>query len=151
MSISILILDLITLCPPTSFLVSFTECCCTVIFFPTMKCSQTRFLCMSIPPSPLSMSLIFWQENGRRHCLWGWLPDDYSKSWRRCWYRFVKWSSRICTILLNLWIEGANPSQEEGEEALEDGATQTNNVVHSFRLQKTTFDKKSYLTYLKVR
>jgi len=44
---------------------------------------------------------------------------------------------------------GANPSQEEREEALEDGTTQTNNVVHSFRLQKTTFDKKSYLTYLK--
>jgi len=44
---------------------------------------------------------------------------------------------------------GANPSQEEGEEALEDGASQVNNVVHSFRLQSTTFDKKSYLTYLK--
>lgn len=26
---------------------------------------------------------------------------------------------------------------------------QVNNVVHSFRLQSTTFDKKSYLTYLK--
>jgi hypothetical protein len=45
---------------------------------------------------------------------------------------------------------GANPSAEDQEEALEDGATQTNNVVHSFRLQSTTFDKKSYLTYLKV-
>ena len=45
---------------------------------------------------------------------------------------------------------GANPSAEEQEEALEDGATQVNNVVHSFRLQSTTFDKKSYLTYLKV-
>jgi len=44
---------------------------------------------------------------------------------------------------------GANPSAEDQEEALEDGATQTNNVVHSFRLQSTTFDKKSYLTYLK--
>ncbi|KAF8812484.1 translationally-controlled tumor protein [Phlegmacium glaucopus] len=44
---------------------------------------------------------------------------------------------------------GANPSPEEQEEALEDGATQVNNVVHSFRLQSTTFDKKSYLTYLK--
>jgi len=44
---------------------------------------------------------------------------------------------------------GANPSAEEAEEALADGATQVNNVVHSFRLQPTTFDKKSYLTYLK--
>ncbi|KAF7332091.1 TCTP domain-containing protein [Mycena kentingensis (nom. inval.)] len=44
---------------------------------------------------------------------------------------------------------GANPSAEEAEEALEEGATSVNNVVHSFRLQTTTFDKKSYLTYLK--
>ncbi|RPD67170.1 translationally controlled tumor-associated [Lentinus tigrinus ALCF2SS1-7] len=44
---------------------------------------------------------------------------------------------------------GANPSAEEGEEALEEGATQVNNVVYSFRLQSTSFDKKSYLTYLK--
>ncbi|KAI9508934.1 Mss4-like protein [Russula earlei] len=45
---------------------------------------------------------------------------------------------------------GANPSAEEQEEALEDGAKQVNNVVHSFRLQSTSFDKKSYLTYLKA-
>jgi hypothetical protein len=45
---------------------------------------------------------------------------------------------------------GANPSAEDQEESLEDGATQVNNVIHSFRLQSTTFDKKSYLTYLKV-
>ncbi|KAG9317675.1 translationally controlled tumor-associated [Chiua virens] len=44
---------------------------------------------------------------------------------------------------------GANPSSEEQDEALEEGATQINNVVHSFRLQTTSFDKKSYLTYLK--
>ncbi|KAG8762069.1 hypothetical protein FRC11_011400 [Ceratobasidium sp. 423] len=44
---------------------------------------------------------------------------------------------------------GANPSAEEQEETLEEGAQQVNNVVHSFRLQSTTFDKKSYLTYLK--
>jgi len=44
---------------------------------------------------------------------------------------------------------GANASAEEAEEALEDGATQVNNVVNSFRLQSTSFDKKSYLTYLK--
>ena len=47
--------------------------------------------------------------------------------------------------------EGANPSAEEADEALEEGATQINNVVYSFRLQSTQFDKKSYLTYLKVR
>lgn len=45
---------------------------------------------------------------------------------------------------------GANPSAEEVQEALEDGASQVNNVVHSFRLQSTTFDKKGFLTYLKV-
>lgn len=45
---------------------------------------------------------------------------------------------------------GANPSAEEQEETLEEGAKQVNNVVHSFRLQPTSFDKKSYLTYLKV-
>lgn len=44
---------------------------------------------------------------------------------------------------------GANPSAEEQEESLEEGAQQVNNVVHSFRLQSTVFDKKSYLTYLK--
>ncbi|KAJ7129619.1 Mss4-like protein [Mycena epipterygia] len=44
---------------------------------------------------------------------------------------------------------GANPSSEEQEEALEEGATQVNNVVFSFRLQSTTFDKKSFLGYLK--
>ena len=44
---------------------------------------------------------------------------------------------------------GGNPSAEEVEEALESGATQVNNVVNGFRLQQTSFDKKSYLTYLK--
>jgi len=44
---------------------------------------------------------------------------------------------------------GANPSAEEQDEALEDGAVQVNNVVHSFRLQATQFDKKSFLVYLK--
>jgi hypothetical protein len=44
---------------------------------------------------------------------------------------------------------GANPSAEEAEESSADDVVQVNNVVHSFRLQSTTFDKKSYLTYLK--
>ncbi|KAI9737720.1 MAG: hypothetical protein M1818_005724 [Claussenomyces sp. TS43310] len=45
---------------------------------------------------------------------------------------------------------GANASAEEGEEALEDGAVQVNNIVNSFRLQSTQFDKKSYLSHLKT-
>jgi len=44
---------------------------------------------------------------------------------------------------------GANPSAEEADEDVEDGATQVNNVVHSFRLQTTAYDKKSYLSHLK--
>ncbi|KIS71383.1 putative translationally-controlled tumor protein [Mycosarcoma maydis] len=44
---------------------------------------------------------------------------------------------------------GANPSAEEAAEALENGAEQVINIVHSFRLQSTQFDKKSYLAYLK--
>lgn len=46
---------------------------------------------------------------------------------------------------------GANPSAEDQDDALEEGATQVNNVAYSFRLQSTQFDKKSFLTYLKVR
>ncbi|KAJ7908317.1 Mss4-like protein [Mycena leptocephala] len=37
---------------------------------------------------------------------------------------------------------GANPGSGGGRQ-------QVNNVAHSFRLQSTTFDKKSFLTYLK--
>jgi hypothetical protein len=44
---------------------------------------------------------------------------------------------------------GANPSSEDQDEALEDGAKQVNDVVHSFRLQSSPFDKKAYLTYIK--
>jgi len=44
---------------------------------------------------------------------------------------------------------GANASAEEAEEGVEDEAVKVNNVVNSFRLQSTTFDKKSYLSYLK--
>jgi len=44
---------------------------------------------------------------------------------------------------------GANASAEEADEALEDGAETVNDVVYSFRLQSTSFDKKSFLTYLK--
>lgn len=44
---------------------------------------------------------------------------------------------------------GANPSAEDGEDDVEDGAEIVNNVVYSFRLQQTAFDKKSFLTYIK--
>lgn len=44
---------------------------------------------------------------------------------------------------------GANPSSEEQEEALEDGAVQVNDVAHSFKLQSTGFDEKGYKLYLK--
>ncbi|PWN39363.1 translationally controlled tumor-associated, partial [Ceraceosorus guamensis] len=44
---------------------------------------------------------------------------------------------------------GGNPSAEEQAEALESGAQTVINVVHTFRLQNTTFDKKSYLAHLK--
>ncbi|KAF2026768.1 translationally controlled tumor-associated [Setomelanomma holmii] len=44
---------------------------------------------------------------------------------------------------------GANASAEEQEEGAEDNAEQVIDVVHSFRLNATQFDKKSYLTYLK--
>lgn len=44
---------------------------------------------------------------------------------------------------------GANPSAEGGDEDVEDGAEVVNNVVHSFRLQPTGFDKKSFVTYIK--
>ena len=44
---------------------------------------------------------------------------------------------------------GANASAEEAEEGLEDAAEKVNNIVHSFRLQPTSFDKKSYMVYLK--
>ncbi|KAF5228192.1 hypothetical protein FAUST_11278 [Fusarium austroamericanum] len=44
---------------------------------------------------------------------------------------------------------GANASAEEAAEDLDDAKVKVNNIVNSFRLQSTTFDKKSYLAYLK--
>ncbi|KAK3380245.1 translationally-controlled tumor protein [Lasiosphaeria ovina] len=44
---------------------------------------------------------------------------------------------------------GANASAEEAEEGVEDTAIKVNNVIRSFRLQNTSFDKKQYLSYLK--
>jgi len=58
--------------------------------------------------------------------------------------------SQLITIKVGADVDiGANPSAEGTDEALEEGAKQVNNVVHSFRLQPTSFDKKTYLTYLK--
>ncbi|EHL01917.1 putative Translationally-controlled tumor protein like protein [Glarea lozoyensis 74030] len=37
----------------------------------------------------------------------------------------------------------------EADEGTEDGAVQVNNVVNSFRLSQTSFDKKTYLSHLK--
>jgi hypothetical protein len=47
------------------------------------------------------------------------------------------------------FLSGANPSAEEADEGVEDGMETVNNIVYSMRLQPTTFDKKTYLTYLK--
>jgi len=44
---------------------------------------------------------------------------------------------------------GANASAEEADEGTEDADVKVNNIVYTFRLQSTSFDKKSYLTYLK--
>jgi hypothetical protein len=61
------------------------------------------------------------------------------------------WFHILTVIALAYVYIGANPSAEEGEEALEDGAKQVIDVVDSFRLQQTSFDKKSFMVYLKVR
>lgn len=45
---------------------------------------------------------------------------------------------------------GANASAEEAAEDTEDGAITVLDVVHSFRLTNTQFDKKAYLSHLKT-
>jgi hypothetical protein len=45
---------------------------------------------------------------------------------------------------------GANPSAEEADEGTEDNTTTVLDVVHSFRLNETQFDKKQYLSHLKT-
>lgn len=44
---------------------------------------------------------------------------------------------------------GANPSAEEADEGIDESAQTVLDVVHSFRLNETQFDKKSYLGHLK--
>ncbi|KAF2715700.1 microtubule/calcium-binding protein [Pleomassaria siparia CBS 279.74] len=56
--------------------------------------------------------------------------------------------ARITVGVDNIDI-GANASAEEQEETAEDAATTVIDVVHSFRLNETSFDKKSYLSHLK--
>lgn len=44
---------------------------------------------------------------------------------------------------------GANPSAEEADEGTDENTKQVIDVVASFRLNETSFDKKSYLQHLK--
>ncbi|KAF2123489.1 translationally controlled tumor-associated [Dothidotthia symphoricarpi CBS 119687] len=44
---------------------------------------------------------------------------------------------------------GANASAEEAEEGAEDSQATVIDVIHSFRMNETGFDKKGYLAYLK--
>jgi len=45
---------------------------------------------------------------------------------------------------------GANASAEEASDELEEGTETVNNIVYSFRLNQTSFDKKSYLLHVKT-
>ncbi|KAH0560010.1 hypothetical protein GP486_003472 [Trichoglossum hirsutum] len=45
---------------------------------------------------------------------------------------------------------GANPSAEEQEETLDEAAVQVIDIVDTFRLTSTPFDKKAYLSHLKA-
>lgn len=44
---------------------------------------------------------------------------------------------------------GGNPSAEDAAEDLDENTQQVIDVVYSFRLNETSFDKKSYLSHLK--
>lgn len=44
---------------------------------------------------------------------------------------------------------GGNPSAEDAEEELDSTVTTVNNIIYSFKLQLTLFDKKSFLTFIK--
>jgi len=56
---------------------------------------------------------------------------------------------QMITLGAETFDTGANASAEEAEEGVEDSSKQVNNVVNSFRLQQTSFDKKQYLSHLK--
>jgi len=44
---------------------------------------------------------------------------------------------------------GANASAEEAAEDLDDSVQKVNNITHSFSYQSTSYDKASYLSYMK--
>lgn len=44
---------------------------------------------------------------------------------------------------------GANASAEEADDGVDDGVQKVNNILHTFNLKPTQFDKKSYGLYLK--
>ncbi|CEJ82819.1 hypothetical protein VHEMI02866 [[Torrubiella] hemipterigena] len=63
----------------------------------------------------------------------------------------VMWEAD-CAMITEGKVEvntGANASAEEAAEDLDDTEVKVNNIVHSFRLQNTSFDKKSYQVHLK--
>ena len=64
-------------------------------------------------------------------------------------YAAVRGFAQKITVGGESFDTGANASAEEGEEGVEDGTQQVIDVVHSFRLNETSFDKKSYLSHLK--
>jgi hypothetical protein len=56
----------------------------------------------------------------------------------------------MITVNDNVTIDiGANPSEEEENEEYAAGSRTVNNIVEAFRLQETSFDKKSYMVYIK--
>lgn len=99
-------------------------------------------------PSPQTFQLTTIQEDRRWHCLWGRLCHDLHQG-QRCRYRFAHCWFSVYIRPINRH-PGANPSAEEQDEALEDGAKTVNNIIYSFRLQPTVFDKKTYLSHLKA-
>ena len=57
---------------------------------------------------------------------------------------------QMVTVNDNVAIDiGANPSEEEEGEEYAAGSRTVNNIVEAFRLQETSFDKKSYMVYIK--
>lgn len=65
------------------------------------------------------------------------------------WRQFLTFLSLYVTNAKSCLDIGANPSAEEADEGVDDGKLQVIDVVHSFRLNETSFDKKSYLGHLK--
>jgi hypothetical protein len=57
--------------------------------------------------------------------------------------------TKMITVTEGNYDIGANPSEEEAEEALDSGAVTVNNLVSAMRLEQTQFDKKSYMAYIK--